>query len=465
MKFSIKASTIWEYGQRKDEAGMPHQEDSLFPAHGKASASDRLFIICDGMGGHDAGEVASEAVCTAMAEAIAPAGAPTEDTFPVSRFTKALDKAFKALDRIDGDDRSKPGTTMAMLKLHADGATIAHIGDSRVYHIRPGHNADDTRILFMTSDHSLVNELVKLGELTPEQARTSPQRNVITRAMQPRLKDRPEADLHATSDIRPGDYFYLCSDGMLEQMDDTSIREIFSRAGGPIDKKTEILTRATEHNSDNHTAILVEITDVKQDAARPVTSIVTEKMSAEAREIKARMERENVAESVGVIKDIPSAGNNGSKTPDKNKSSNMWAWVAIVAIVAAALVWIFCFRDTSEDHSEASESADTTAIGTSEAIPDPEVIPEASNPDDFAPADPRSTQRPEERRQAPATEKPQEITQPALTPPTPPQPDNDPKANINEVKGNNENNPGKGSKSKPDPTPTDEGSKPQVRTI
>ena len=118
------------------------------------------------------------------------------------------------------------------MKLHTEGATIAHIGDSRVYHIRPGKVANDTEIRFQTRDHSLVNDLIKIGELTPEEAKHSRQKNIITRAMQPCMERRPKADLYHTQDIQPGDYFMLCSDGMLEQMDDENIRFIFSDEGG-----------------------------------------------------------------------------------------------------------------------------------------------------------------------------------------------------------------------------------------
>ena len=70
MKFKLKAYSIWEFGKRVDANGNPHQEDSLFPAHGEQQDSDRLFVLCDGMGGHDAGEVASATVCEAMGRSV-----------------------------------------------------------------------------------------------------------------------------------------------------------------------------------------------------------------------------------------------------------------------------------------------------------------------------------------------------------------------------------------------------------
>ena len=262
MKYRLKAYSILEFGQRKDSTGRPHQEDSLYPAPGCLSADDRTFILCDGMGGHDAGEVASATVCDVLGRALN-AG---DDDFRPDDFSEALDAAFDALDAKDTYAAKKMGTTLALLRLYDEGAFIAHIGDSRVYHIRPGKTGKETEILHETSDHSLVNELINAGELTREEARNSRQKNVITRAMQPHLDNRPNADTYTTSDIRPGDYFYLCSDGMLEQPDmenGVSLKNIFSDEGGTADQKVRILHSVTAHNKDNHSAFVIHIEEVQ----------------------------------------------------------------------------------------------------------------------------------------------------------------------------------------------------------
>lgn len=256
MEYKLKAYTIWEQGPR------PKQEDSIFPEHGQAKDTDRLFIVCDGMGGHSAGEVASSTVCKAMKESVFTHCPNSEGVFTDDDFAVALNEAFLALDAKDNGAEKKMGTTLTFLKLHADGCTIAHIGDSRVYHIRPGKNVEDTQILFQTIDHSLVNDLVKTGVLTPEEAKHSKQKNVITRAMQPNMSRRTKAALYHSSDIQPGDYFMLCSDGILEQMEDDNIKFIFSEKAGDANSKVDMLVKATEQNHDNHSAILVQVTDV-----------------------------------------------------------------------------------------------------------------------------------------------------------------------------------------------------------
>ncbi len=266
MKFKLKAYSIQEFGQRKDAQGNPHQEDSIYPLHGKQTDADRLFILCDGMGGHDAGEVASATVCEAMSQSVNASAPNSEALFTDEMLLKAVNDAFHALDQKDSGATKKMGTTMTFLKLHAGGATIAHMGDSRVYHIRPGKDADSTQILFMTEDHSLVNDLVKIGELTPEEARVSPQKNIITRAMQPHMERQPKADIHHVTDIKPGDYFYLCSDGMLEEMEDANIRFNFSDMNGNDENKVQVLTNATIDNRDNHTALIIHILDVEGEA-------------------------------------------------------------------------------------------------------------------------------------------------------------------------------------------------------
>lgn len=260
MRYKLEAYSIKELGQRAN------QEDSMFPEMGNATNDDRLFILCDGMGGHEKGEVASQTVCEAMGESVMKQCPDAEGVFTDDMLRRALSDALDALDKKDDGSEKKMGTTMTFLKLHKDGATIAHIGDSRVYHIRSGATAGDTKILFQTRDHSLVNDLVKSGNLTPEEAKNFNRKNVITRAMQPNLERRPRADIYHTDDIKAGDYFMLCSDGILEQMEDENIRFIFSGESPNIATdadRVEMIRKVTADNKDNHTAFIIHISEVE----------------------------------------------------------------------------------------------------------------------------------------------------------------------------------------------------------
>lgn len=262
MTYKTETFSIMEMGQRKN------QEDCIFPSGKHFSDTNRTFILCDGMGGHDAGEVASSTVCEVMGRAVSECQRSHDGSFTDADLQKAVSDAFDALDIKDKGGERKMGTTMTFLKLHNEGATIAHIGDSRVYHIRPGKDGDSTEILFVTHDHSLKNDLIKAGVLESEEdIRNFKQKSVITRAMQPKMERRSVPDIHHTSDIRPGDYFYMCSDGMLEspEMENGEyLRNIFSDKVESAERKAEILRKVTAQNKDNHSAIIIRITDVNE---------------------------------------------------------------------------------------------------------------------------------------------------------------------------------------------------------
>ena len=337
MKYKLTSFSILEYGQRKDAQGNPHQEDSLFPVHNQLSNDDRLFIVCDGMGGHDFGEVASATVCEAMSKAILEKTSETDFTDDILK--EAIQQAYDALDARDTGSAKKMGTTMTVLKLHQQGATIAHIGDSRVYHIRPGKDAETTRILHVTKDHSLLNSLLDVGELTPEDIPNFKQKNVITRAMQPLMERRSKADIYHTSDILPGDYFYLCSDGMLENTSDDNIRFIFS-AAIPEEKKKETLIEVTKNNKDNHSAIVVHILDVEE-ATQPTTS---EPLMVVADEEK---------EKVPAAPTCPRCQNQSTNPVQRKSNHHLALTIGVIVVIAALLLAVIYFTNLFSLHAPA----------------------------------------------------------------------------------------------------------------
>lgn len=240
--------SIFEIGCRSN------MEDCIYPAHGEATDKDRLFILCDGMGGHEKGEVASGIVCRVMADYIQnySKGFITDETIKA-----ALNDAIENLDKEDNGALRKMGTTMTLLYFHRGGCIAAHIGDSRIYHIRP----KDSRIMYKSRDHSLVYDLYMAGEISKEEIATYGRKNVITRAIMPNQDERPKADIVHITDIKAGDIFYMCSDGMLEQMDDGGLVDVLCSEMS-WDEKKEQLIEQTKNNGDNHSAYIISISDV-----------------------------------------------------------------------------------------------------------------------------------------------------------------------------------------------------------
>ncbi len=250
MEYRLTEYAIHETGRLTDRDGKPRQEDSIYPEPDRAADWSRLFVVCDGMGGTGAGDVASAIVCRALGLS----NDDSEPDFTKDDLRKAIVRAYDALDKADHGQSRAMGTTMAMLRLNSDGALVAHVGDSRVYQIRPGLNGQDTEIIFRTDDH------------VHEGADRPGARKILTRAMMTHMKKRCAPHVKILRDIRPGDYFFLCTDGMLEYMDDDAIRMIFSHDGGNDRNKHGLLLKATANNEDNHSAIIVHILEVIKDA-------------------------------------------------------------------------------------------------------------------------------------------------------------------------------------------------------
>lgn len=353
MKYIIQVRYIMHPGKRKDKSGNSHQEDSIYPSDKQLNDSDRFFVLCDGMGGHDAGEVASQTVCQAIGEYITSHCDPQGD-FSRDILEKSIDYAFDALDAVDTGATQKMGTTMALLKLYNKGAVVAHIGDSRVYHIRPGNDKESTQVLHRTCDHSLVFDMIKAGIMTEEDARNSPHKNVITKALQPHLDSRPKPDITKIKDIQAGDYFYICSDGMIENMDSEELRIIFAKdPHNDIDHIRETLLNLTEENRDNHSAFIVYIesvntidgenlTDNFEDTC-PAPSVTPPQFSPE------RLSRNNKPASSDdeytVMPDMENTGDNEPTQPNDTSRIHKHRWliisiIVIIVVIAVVLTYL-----------------------------------------------------------------------------------------------------------------------------
>ena len=230
-------------------------EDGIFPEKGAAAVDNRFFLVCDGVGGHEKGEVASRTVCEAFAAFL---GSADLTDFDETFFDKALEYAYVWLDKADTESgERKMGTTLTFACFHSRGVFAAHIGDSRIYHLRrQGSRAD---ILYKSGDHSIVGELIRAGVITAEEAATHPKKNVVTRVMQPNQEIPAKADVYETNDLSAGDYFFLCTDGILESVSDELLCDIAGRDIDDESKMKEIHKACLDGSHDNYSAYLIPV--------------------------------------------------------------------------------------------------------------------------------------------------------------------------------------------------------------
>jgi len=219
-----------------------HNEDSYV-------VEPPLFAIADGMGGAQAGEVASRLATAALKESDANGGGE-------QRIADLIQEANRRVyDRSSSDpNTSGMGTTITVALVEDDRVSFGHVGDSRAYLIR------NTRMEQLTEDHSLVNELLKTGKLSREEAETHPQRSVITRA----LGTDPDVDVDTFSvQAETGDLFLLCSDGLTDMVPEDSILEVVERHREDIDGALRALVKAANRGGgqDNITVVAFEIAD------------------------------------------------------------------------------------------------------------------------------------------------------------------------------------------------------------
>ena len=237
-----------------------YQEDSRFPDSDKPSASQRFFVVCDGVGGCEKGEGASQTVCDAIGKAMN--DVDFSMTFNSAEFSRVLDEAYDALDRKSNRNNQEMATTLTFACFHDEGCTLAHIGDSRIYQFRKGKG-----IIYRSEDHSLVNSMVHNGIITPDEALDNPQRHVITRYMESVDSDqnRCMATVLNTKDVREGDYFLLCTDGVCNQVDDDEITDILFNDDMSDEVKMSTIAQMCTDSDDNNTAILIPIIKVIAD--------------------------------------------------------------------------------------------------------------------------------------------------------------------------------------------------------
>jgi serine/threonine protein phosphatase PrpC len=222
-----------------------------------------LFVVADGMGGHAAGEVASKIAVESIHDFIKTTGNDRDITWPYefdetlsmagNRLKSAIQTAHARVLEVTSQKKEFQGmaTTVVSILVENGKAQVAHVGDSRAYLVREG------KLIQLTSDHSWVNEQLRTGAISSQQARNHPYRNIVTRA----LGGPNPVDVDVMEEeMKDGDIILLCSDGLNTMISDEQILEIVSRNHDDLDKGCqELIDTANENGGeDNVTAILVK---------------------------------------------------------------------------------------------------------------------------------------------------------------------------------------------------------------
>ncbi len=270
----------------------------------------RLFVVADGMGGHRAGEVASATAVEAVREhlddgndlALAVGAANT------SVFEKAQ----------DNPEMRGMGTTLTAMRVEEGTAYIGHVGDSRAYLLRDG------QLTQVTEDHSLVEELVRDGRLTPEEAAVHPQRSIITRSIG--VDEHVEVATYEV-ELRDGDRILLCSDGLTSMVRDDAIRSLLQVETDPQAAADRLVTAANEAGGEDNITVL--IVDVEGDPA-------AERERALAASAAAP---DDVGEPTGEWEQIPSElGDEDAPDVEKPAARRRWRLVAVYLVPALVII-------------------------------------------------------------------------------------------------------------------------------
>ncbi len=213
----------------------------------------QVFVVCDGMGGHAAGQIASELACKTFIDVYL--------NHPAADVKEALVEALQAANRYvflvakSVPSRRGMGTTFTGMVLLQNMGYVVQVGDSRAYRLRKG---DLTQL---TEDHTYMNEMVRMGVLTPEQAAVHPQKHVLTRAVG--VEENVVCDVFEF-EIQEGDTYFLCSDGVLNHVEDDQIAQILS-SNSPAAAAWKMVGAALlGGGSDNTTAIVLRVDELKK---------------------------------------------------------------------------------------------------------------------------------------------------------------------------------------------------------
>ncbi len=247
----LRSYALTDIGQKRQL-----NQDFIYRSETPVGNLPNVFIVADGMGGHNAGDYASRLAVETVVEEIS----TSFEKNPVKILNNAIERANEMLRKRAREDRalSGMGTTIVAATCMGKYLEVANVGDSRLYVI-----SDEIRQI--TQDHSLVEEMVRMGGLDKETARNHPDKNIITRAVGARRD--VEVDFFDV-ELQTGDMVLLCSDGLTNMVDDEMICRIL-KGDGNLEDRVEELTRTANQNGgkDNISVIVIELSadEVKHD--------------------------------------------------------------------------------------------------------------------------------------------------------------------------------------------------------
>lgn len=240
----MKSFSITDIGKKRTV-----NQDYLFCHETKIGKFPNLFIVADGMGGHRAGDYASRLCVNKVAEAVE----ATMMITPISIFNEAVEYANRAVfgEASENEEYEGMGTTFVGAVIYDKTLYVANIGDSRLYVM-------GDKLTQITEDHSLVEEMVKKGEIRKEEARSHPNKNIITRALG--TNKTVVAD-YFELELEEGNIILLCSDGLTNMVEDEEIYRILRQCEGDLQSAGEkLVARANEYGGkDNIAIVLVQV--------------------------------------------------------------------------------------------------------------------------------------------------------------------------------------------------------------
>jgi protein phosphatase len=249
----LKTFSITDIGKKRKL-----NQDYVFASEQPVGNLPNLFVVADGMGGHNAGDLASKVSVTTIVSSIR----ESKKTDPKELLREAVLEANSIVKKMATEDSSLTGmgTTVVVATFDGHQLLVANVGDSRLYII-------NEHIKQITIDHSLVEEMVRLGGIDKESARSHPDKNVITRAVG--VEDTVQTDFFK-ADLKLGDVVLMCTDGLTNMLEDVEIQLILENQSDIVEKAQELVKAANNKGGrDNIAVILIEpYINMLEDAGR-----------------------------------------------------------------------------------------------------------------------------------------------------------------------------------------------------